>query len=75
MISSEALTRTRFSDAKPPKQKHRSILGTMAVSEFTPPVNGCEWITKYRNDGTSYRAKISDCGQTDCKWSSNYIPQ
>ncbi|KAF2241356.1 hypothetical protein BU26DRAFT_440685 [Trematosphaeria pertusa] len=46
----------------------------MAHCEITLLVNACEWITKYRKDGSAYRAEISDCGQTNCKWSDNYVP-
>ncbi|KAK1973572.1 hypothetical protein LZ30DRAFT_610415 [Colletotrichum cereale] len=37
-------------------------------------VDNCEWITKRRNDGSTYRTKLSDCGSTKCKYSDSYVP-
>ncbi|KAF2788610.1 hypothetical protein K505DRAFT_255150 [Melanomma pulvis-pyrius CBS 109.77] len=46
----------------------------MAHQEITPLVNKCRWVTRYRDDGSAYRSKVSDCGRTDCRYSDNYVP-
>ncbi|RCI15919.1 hypothetical protein L249_2834 [Ophiocordyceps polyrhachis-furcata BCC 54312] len=46
----------------------------MASCETEPLINACQWVTKYRNDGSPYKTKMSDCGQTSCKWSKSYMP-
>ena len=37
-------------------------------------VDGCEWRTMYRKDGSSYRKRTSDCQDSTCKWSDSYVP-
>ncbi|PUU77424.1 hypothetical protein B9Z19DRAFT_1086309 [Tuber borchii] len=46
----------------------------MASIEFEEPADACDYRTFYRRDGSTFRARVYDCGSTTCRYSASYIP-
>ncbi|KAF1992730.1 hypothetical protein P154DRAFT_528254 [Amniculicola lignicola CBS 123094] len=46
----------------------------MASVQIEELKNACVFKTGTRSDGSRYTYKESDCGQSTCKYSRNYVP-